>query len=239
MEQNNENRAMEPLSPAVLATKVLTEPATAFENIKAYPNWLFPILLSLIVSLSFVYYTQDISLEYQKKSILESEQLTEEQKDAALERFEEPGVFMTLVMPSIGVVVSVFLIPALMAAILMLFGNFAFGGNAEFKTLFSVAAWGGMVGVVEAIVKLPLMVIRHTYEVYTSLALLLEPADSKSIIFKLFNAVDLFSIWKIIVFSIAFSVVYKFSKGKSYGTIISLYVVYTFIIIGLGQLFNF
>ncbi len=239
MEQNNENKAPEPLSPAVLATKVLTEPTTAFENIKAYPNWIFPVLLSLIVSLSFVYYTQDISIEMQKKNILESDRFTEEQKDAALERLEDPGVFMTLIMPSIGVVVSVFLVPAFLAAVFMLFGNFAFGGNADFKTLFSVSAWAGMVGVVEALIKLPLIVIKHSYDVYTSLALLMDPADSKTMLFKLANAVDIFSIWKIIVFSIAFGVVYKFSKGKSYGTMISLYVVFTFIIIGLGQLFNF
>lgn len=225
------------LSPAALATRVLTDPKTAFEAIVKRPNWLFPILLSLIVSFSFMYYTQDIQIEYQKKSILESEKIPEEQKDKVLENLENPSFFMKTVMPAIGVVISVFAIPALLAAVLMLFGNFVFGGNATFGTLFSVSAWAGMVGIVEALIKLPLIVINRSFDIYTSLALLLDPADSKTVVFQLANMVDIFTVWKIFVFGTAFAVVYKLSPGKSYGTITALYVVFALIGIGISHMF--
>ncbi len=225
------------IRPAALATKVLTDPNSAFEQIARSPSWLFPIVLSLIVSFSFMFYTQDIQIEYQKKAILESDRIPDEQKDTALENLEQPSFFMHTVMPSVGIVISVFAVPAFLATVFMFFGNFVFGGSASFSTLFAVSAWGGLVGVVEALIKLPLVVINHSLEIYTSLALLFDPADSKTLLFQLANAVDIFALWKIFVFGAAFGAVYKLSAAKSYGTVTALYVIYSLVAIGMSRLF--
>lgn len=235
-EQTNE-QSVEKMSPVSLLTKVFTDPPIAFENIKIHPNWIFPIIITLIFGFVFSYSTQSIQVEMSRKMILESERIPEAAKDAALESIENPSAFTQTYMPAITTVLMTFIIPLLIAVIFLMFGNFVFGGSATYKVLFSAVAWAGMIGLVEGIIKLPLMLSKETFEVYTSLALVMDLSESKTFLFQLLNIVDIFALWKIFVYSTAFMVVYKFSVAKSYATIITLYLIMAFIGIGFAQMF--
>ena len=74
-------------------------------------------------------------------------------------------------------------------------------------------------------------------QVYTSLAVLMDLADKKTVLFSILNAFDVFMIWKVILWSIGMSVIYQFSRAKGYTAVISLYVIFIAISVGLGQLF--
>ena len=62
-------------------------------------------------------------------------------------------------------------------------------------------------------------------------------ADSKTFLFQFLNIFDVFTVWKVIVYSTAFMVIYNLSKTKSYATIITLTLVVSLSGIGLAQLF--
>ncbi|MCB0282616.1 MAG: YIP1 family protein [Calditrichae bacterium] len=233
---NSQN--VEKSGPFALFTAVITDPEKAFKSIKAYPSWLFPIALSLLLGLVYMMTTQDIQFKMQKEYILNSELIPEEAKDAQLEKLDNPTFLQKTVIPSIAVAGGAFVVPAVIALILMLFGNFVFGGKASFKIMFSASAWAGVVSFIEGIVKLPLILNKETFEVYSSLALFMDASQSKTLLFQLLNLVDVFSIWKIIVFSIAFAVVYQFNYKKSYSTVIALFLVASFIGIGFTQIFT-
>jgi len=235
-EQVNENPTEE-MNQITLLTKVFTDPQAAFEDIKNRPNWILPIILMLVFGFIFMYSTRDIQLDMQREYILESERIPEASKDAALDSIDNPTMFTETIMPIIGVVVSTFLIPLLIAGVFLLFGNFVYGGTSTFGVNFAAVAWAGMIGVVETIVKLPLMLNKATLEIYTSLALLMDLSESKTFMFQLLNIVDVFAIWKIFVYSTAFMVIYKISAGKSYTTIIVLYLIMALIGIGIAQMF--
>jgi hypothetical protein len=127
---------------------------------------------------------------------------------------------------------------AIVALAFMVVGNFILGGEATFKQNYALFAWGSTIGIVESIVKIPMMLIKNSVEVYTSLAILMDSSESKTVMFKILNAFDIFAIWKVIVISIGFSILYKFSRGKSYSAIGGLYAIYILIAIGLSQLFG-
>jgi len=218
---------------------VFYAPEKAFENINLKPTWLFPVLLILFSSLGFMYATHDLQTSYQKKIIMDSERFSEDQKDKILEGMENPSALREYIIPAVGVTVTAFAIPAILAGIFMLFGNFVYGGTATYKNIFSVTAWAGLIGIVEMIVKAPLMIARNSMEVYTSLAVLMDEALSKTWGFQLLNLIDVFVIWKIIIYSIAFSIVFKLSKNKSYATLSVLYVVFAIITISLTRILSF
>jgi len=238
--ENLTNQEAIPAMTAVERTvNVFNAPEKAFIDINRYPTWLFPLMLILVSSLAFMYVTHDLQASFQKKIIMDSERFTEEQKDQILEGMDNPSFLREYVVPMVGVSVTVFAIPAILAGIFMLFGNFVFGGAATYKNIFSVTAWAGLIGIVEMIVKVPLMLAKETMEVYTSLAVLMDASLSKTWLFQLLNIVDIFTIWKIIVFGLAFSVVFKLSKNKSYATLSVLYVVFAVISIILTRLISF
>lgn len=209
-----------------------------FENIKVYPDWLVPVFIMIVVTIITIISTTDLQIEMQKEFIDNSEMIPEERKNDMLDNLENQGIVKAKVVPAIGGAVTIFLSYAIIAGAFLLFGNFIYGGQASFKQMFSLTSWGSLIGLVEMAVKLPLILSKGTLKVFTSLAVFMETSESKTVIFKVLDAFNIFSIWKIIVFSIGFSIIYKMSRGKSYAAIITLYVIYIAIAIGFSQLFK-
>ena len=237
MSEQMSEQSGEKMNLVSILTKIFTDPQEAFENIKIHPNWIFPIIITLIYGFVFTYSTQTMQLEMSREMILESERIPEASKDAILDEIENPTMFKQTIMPMITTISMTFIIPLIIAAILLLFGNFVFGGAATFSVVFSAVAWAGMIGLLEGLIKLPLMLNKETLEIYTSLALVMDLSESKTFLFQLLNIVDIFAIWKVFVYSTAFMVIYKFSTAKSYITIIGLYLIVAFIGIGFVQMF--
>ncbi len=217
---------------------VFTNPEQAFQSIKARPNWLFPVIAIILFGILSSIFLADINIEMQKKAILDSERIQEEQKDMFLAEFEDPSFMRKYGFGIIGIAFYVFAGFSIAALAFMVVGNFIMGGSTTFKQNFTLFAWGSLIGIVESLIKIPLMVSKGTIEVYTSLAVFMDSSQSKTVLFGILNAIDLFAIWKIIVFAIGFSVIYNFSKGKSYAAVISLYVLYTLGAVGISQLFG-
>ena len=230
--------AIQKASPVTLFFNIITDPEAAFKYLKNFPSWIFPIVLSLLLGLAYMASTGDIQLKMQKDFILNSERIPEASKDKMLENLENPSFFQKTVVPTLSVVLGTVAVPVIIALVLLLFGNFVFGGGSNFKVMFSAVAWAGIIGFIEGVIKLPLVISKGSLEIYTSLALLMDLDQSKTLLFQVLNLVDVFAIWKIFVYATAFAVVYQFSKGKSYITVISLYLVASIIGIGFTQIFT-
>lgn len=209
-----------------------------FENLRLYPDWLIPVVIIILVSIITIMTTTDLQLAAQREFIDSSEMIPEDRKVDMLDQLENQGWVRTKLIPSVGGIFAIFIYYAVMAAAFLLFGNFIFGGSASFKQMFALVSWGSLIGLLEMAIKLPLMLSKGTMQVYTSLALLMDTSESKSVLFNILDAVDVFTIWKIIVFSVGFAIIYKFSKGKGYTAVITLFLIYLILKIGLSQLFQ-
>ncbi len=232
------NENSKDLSAVQRIVKIYSDPAAAFESIRKNPTWLIPVLLTILLAITMILSTSDLQVEAQKEAILSSERMTEEQKDMILEGMEDSGPLKTQVLPAGMAVIGTFIYFAIAAAIFMMIGNLIMGGNTTYKQNFALFAWGSLIGIAEIIVKVPLMLSKGTYKVYTSLALLMDESESGTVLFQVFDAVDLFAIWKIVVFSIGFSVIYQISRKKGYMAIVPLYLIIVAISIGFKQMFS-
>jgi len=238
VQTTNEN--VKELSAVQRAVKIYSDPESAFESIREKPTWLFPVLVTIILALITIFSTTDLQLQAQKDAILKSEMIPEDQKDQILENMEEnqSSFVKTKILPSGMAVIGTFFYFAIAAGIFMMIGNLIMGGNTTFKQNFALFAWGSLIGVAETVVKVPLMLSKGSYKVYTSLALLMDESQSKTVLFQLLDAIDLFAIWKVIVFAIGFGVIYKFGKKKGYMAVVPLYIIIVAISIGFKQMFS-
>ncbi len=216
---------------------IFTNPTRVFESLTKKPDWLIPTLIIVILSVASAYFLRDITMEMQKERILASENIPEEQKDAILQQFDQGGN-MQVIMGMVGAVVFVFASFAIVAALFMFTGNVVLGGQANYKTMLAVYAWGFMASVPEAIIKIPLMLAKNSIHVYTSLAIFFDTSESETVLFKIANAVDIFALWRVALWAIGFGVVYKFTQGKSYAVIGAWYVIWVVVSIGLSSLFQ-
>lgn len=230
------NQDIHELNYGSMILSIFTDPITAFKGIKQKPNWIIPLIIILLSSYLFSVLTLDIQFKMQKEYILESTMIPEDMKDEQLEQLENPSFYMEVISPIISSILSTFFIPLVIAAVFLIFGNFVFGGTSSFFLNFSVVVWSGLIGVVEGFIKLPLILNKGTLEVFTSLALLMNSDASKTFLFQFLNIFDVFTVWKVIIYSTAFMVVYNFSKTKSYATMITLTLIVSFAGIGIAQL---
>ncbi len=166
-------------------------------------------------------------------------ELSDEQRDARLKGTKQffdstiGSIIVGVVTPVLMGIITVLAV----AVIFLIIGNIVFGGESNFKSMMSVAAWGFMIGIPETLIKIPLIISKGNLHVYSSLAVLFDKDQADTVLFKLADTVDLFVIWRIIVWSIGFAIMYKYTNNKSIAIMISLTVVYFTLKIGLGSLF--
>ncbi|TFH65360.1 MAG: hypothetical protein E4G91_02805, partial [Candidatus Zixiibacteriota bacterium] len=109
----------------------------------------------------------------------------------------------------------------LMAGIILLMGTVVFGGSAKYMELIALVCFTGMISVLGQIIKTPLMVMKQTMDIRTSLAVLLPGSDMTSTAYTLLNTfTDVFFIWQVILSIAGVAVIYSFSKGKAAATVL-------------------
>jgi hypothetical protein len=217
---------------------IFTNPTKVFTNLAQYPTWIGPTLVILVISIVGGYLMKDLGMQAQKEKILQSERIPEERKEMILERMEQgSGSQLQTIMMPLSIVVFVFGSIALVAGLFLFTGNFILGGKANYKSMLAVYAWGSLVSIPEAIIKIPLALAKKSIHVYTSLAILFDPSESETTLFKIANAVDVFAIWRVVLWAIGFSIVYKFTRGKSYAAIGAWYVIWIVVSIVFSNLF--
>lgn len=217
---------------------LFTKPSLVFFDLKERSDWWFPFTVIIIVTIIGTFSTVDLQVRAQRDFINTSEMIPESKKVEMLDAMDNQSALNKRVAPAIGSVLSVVISYSVITAALMLFGNFVYGGQASFKHIFALVSWGGLIGLPELIVKLPMMLMNRTLHAATSPAIFLSSSESKTLLYNLLDVFDVFTIWKIIVYSIGFAIIYNFSMKKSYTAVIALYVVYAGISISLGQLFK-
>lgn len=225
-------------NPVSTFIQIYTNPEQAYQAISKKPDWLIPVIFMILLALITIFLTSEIAVKEQIAYINNSEMIPEERKAEIIDEMENPSAARKYLMPMVGGALGIFLVYAVVAGAFLVVGNFILGGQTSFKENMALYAWGSMIGVLELLVKVPLMLSKGSMKVYTSLALLMENAEPTGWLFRLADATDIFTIWKIVVLAIGFSVINKFSKGKSYAAVIGLFVVYLGLSILFGQLFS-
>lgn len=196
----------------------LTSPRITFQEITARKRWqdgLTPlIILALVGILSYGLLQElftDVQMERATSRILESERIPEEQKAQALERYEKRILIPSSTLRALTWISSALSTPIrvlFMALVVMLIGNFIFGGQARYSSIFPLCAHAYLVTVLEQAVKIPLMLSNWSVDVYTGLGLL-GLGERGSFLHHFLAQVDLFAFWRIFLLSIAMAVQYQ------------------------------
>lgn len=215
--------------------KVLLEPRKTFEALKPSVPWILPLVVMLLAVAGFTYVNWPYLLEQRIEAFKASERFSPEQKAEILQGMEEkrsgpaaidivPGPVMVLLLSLLG------------AAVWLLIGNVVLSGDGTFKQIWSAFNYGGMIGVVEMLLKTALMQMKQSADVFTSLALLAPDLDSTGYAFRALDAVDVFGIWFFLVMAIGVSVMCKVKPQKATTVSLVFFLVWALgIKAGLGS----
>ncbi|HDR03720.1 MAG TPA: hypothetical protein ENN84_00545 [Candidatus Marinimicrobia bacterium] len=211
-------------------------PRQSFSVIKSEPEkhkvWL-PLLLLLAASLTTGLLTADLTKDYQRELLMNSDKYSSEQKEEIAKRFEAPVNPAMIAMPVIGwSLISI----AALAGIYLFVGNFFGGGQIRYWTMASIIAYVSLIDVLAAAIKTPLMLIQQNALIDTSLALIFPVRDLGNIWYQAAMQFDLFLVWKLILLIIAFQTFFGFSRKKSIALVLPVWLSFRLIAFLMLQL---
>jgi len=218
---------MNEIKQNAIAVKIISlfwEPSATFKSLKNKVGWVdlaIPILIVIIASLISSSYIIPIAVNDYKARIENSAKLSDIQKEAALERIEQRSESPLQYVTTVVAIVIKWLV---IAGIMLFITNFLLGGELKFNTLLGVSAYIGLIDVVNTGVKTPLILARQTTKVYTSLALLME--ESSTFLYRFISNIDIFAVWKIVLFSIALGVLLDKKSTKPFWVILTIWLLY-------------
>jgi hypothetical protein len=208
---------------------VFTSPRRVFESLRDHPKWLDMLLLYIVVSsVMFVVMQPIIKAETLQQGIeqIERSEMSAEQKAEAIDR--QTSMMDRMLSIPVGLGMSLVVTPLIFlfwAVVIWVAYGFMTGGQLTFRQAFAATCHVALILLLAGLVKLPLILMKGTVHVATSLALFLPDSDPRTLPFAVLNTFDIFIIWTFITLAIGMVPLARISTGKSRGASIGIFIV--------------
>lgn len=212
---------------------IFFEPKRVFNFLNSKPSWFFAFLFILLIGVVIAEITLPQNLLLQKEIVSQSPKISSTPE--VLDKMTEitTGKRISTV---ISEIIKVFIGLILLTSFIYFLCNIILGGDSSYKRVLSVVTYTSLIPTLGAILKTPLIIAKNSANIQTSLALLMPEGDFTKIRYMLLGALEIFSIWQIILIALGVTVLYKFSLTKALVATIIGWAILVFIGVGLGVL---
>lgn len=212
-------------SPSVWSRigNVFFSPTQAFENYSVSTSALVTlIILTVVLSIAMTFPIMKYQTLEQIRVLETSPNIPPQALEQMRQNAENPGLVGSIVVTPI-VILIIGIIGALLA---WMFGGFIFGGKkVSFATVWSVALLGGLISMIGAVLKVPLIIAKESVRVSFGLAALLGSMKPTAIFYTFASYLDVFAIWSLIVTGIGYALIFGFTRGKGIAISVLVWVI--------------
>ncbi|MDH4222103.1 MAG: YIP1 family protein [candidate division Zixibacteria bacterium] len=213
---------------------IFFEPRKVFNFLNNKPSWFPAFILILVISIIVAQIILPQSLLLQKEIVSQIPQLSSAPPEV-LDKIAEVDTAKRI-NSAVGEILKNLIGIFLLTSLVYFFCNIILGGDSRYKKVLSVVTYASFVPILGAVLKTPLIIVKNSADIQTSLALLMPEGDVTKIRYLLLSFVDIFSIWEIILIALGLTVLYKFTKGKAYTASLISWLVLAIFGIGLSVL---
>jgi hypothetical protein len=231
-----ERSDLPPVSSMSKVGMVFSDPYRLGSYVLSNPMWWLPFVITAIFAVSFTTIGQKQMLAMTQQKV--EKQFAKSNADLPAEHRQQAidmALSVTKVTAPIFAILSSLAMSALGGVLLLFVCNLLMGGTVKFKFLFAGIMWIQLIGSLGVVVKLPMMLIRDTFDIPIGPAVLL-PEGSEGFLYTFLNGLDLFMIWEIIAGGLLVSALYNWSKGKGVTVMVSMYLILLIGMAGLSTL---
>jgi len=225
---------------------VFYAPSETFEAFVARRDWKdlwIPLIILALAGLVASVILEDLTIDYRldnlERVIENSNRIPAERKEEFLNQQYEKTVNPSPTAIVLGYATAILATPArvlFFALVIFMIGNFIFGGEAKYLDLLILSGYVYLINILELLVKIPLMLSKWDMEVSTGLGLL-GIGEFGDFIYHFLAGVDVFAFWRVILFAIGMSVIYKKPTGPFLLAITTVWIIILAISAGLGAAF--
>jgi len=189
---------------------VYFSPRPAFEDIARKPDFILPLVVSVVSALAV---TETLLAKVGMARIIRmsieqsGRNLPAEQMEQAVRSGETIGTVMAHVGAVLGGPIFMLILAALALAIV----NGIFGGQINFKTSFAVACYANLIGVLGALMALPLILFGDLERfnpqnpMPSNVGFFLNPLETSKPLMAVAGSLDIFSFWLIALLGVGYS----------------------------------
>lgn len=218
---------------------VFLSPSETFNCLIAKPDWITPVIVTIILFLGSGILLKDIiqieQIKAMRAQIMKSDRVPDNQKEQVIEQQTQmmKGFWVVGYVIGLVAILSMYFIGAVF---LMIGGNNVLGGKATYMQVLSVFGYSMMIDILATLVKVPIMFVNSTMRVDTGLGLFVAADQTRSAMYAFLSKFDLFTFWQLAVLVIGISMLFKFSKGKAAGMVFGLWFIWVLLGTGLAAL---
>ncbi len=206
---------------------VVLAPSATFEDVRARPRWLVPLLVIMVATLVTSFVMLPLYTELQRAGVMARGEMSDEQREQALQAMET--------FKYVGLVAGPILVAVFTALFSLLFwGWAAISGAREptYKIAFTALIYTGVIQILQAVAQAIVVTVKGAEQVAREggpptfgLALFMERGDMPALLWGFLANINFFSIWGAIVLAIAGVHAMRMGKGAAWGFAIFLWLI--------------
>ncbi|MFZ1085337.1 MAG: YIP1 family protein [Terracidiphilus sp.] len=227
-----------------------TAPSKTFEDItRGNRSWWLPFLITILASYILV---GAITLKIGWAQVAENAIHLDPSAAEKLEQAPPAQREMTMKFTQYGIEGSFFASPVFVLIFvsfgsLVLWGtiNFVFGGKATFGSIFVVWMYGSLPGIIKALLGAVAIFAGTAPESFnlnnfapTSVGAFLNQPETNAALYKLASALDVTTIWSMVLLAIGIAAVAKVKRGAGYIAVFGWWTLYLLISVGKAAIFG-
>jgi hypothetical protein len=215
---------------------LFVSPSETFEALIAKPDWVTPIVISVILFLTTGILLKDViqaeQVKATREAIMKNNSIESGQKEQVIEQSTTMMKKFWFLGYGVGLIIVIGIY--FLAALFLRMGGNMMGGSAGYMPVLSIFAYSTLIDAAASLVKVPLMVVNQTMRVDTGLGLFAAEDAMRTPLYAFLSKFDIFTFWQLAVLIIGLSMLYKFSKGKTAGLVLGLWLVWVLISVGFA-----
>jgi hypothetical protein len=232
------------LSQLQRVTSVFTAPSKTFEDIKrGNKSWWMPFLILVLFSyVLFGAITLKVGWAQVAENAIHLNPKSEEKMAQSPPAQRETIMKFTQYSMEGSFAASPVLILIVAAVItLVMWGtiNFVFGGKAKFGGIFSVWMFAALPGIFKSLLGAVVVFVSGTPETFnlnnfapTNIGAFLSPTETNAAVYKIATAIDLTTIWYLVLFGIGLSIVAGVKRNSGYIAVFGWWAI--IVLVGAG-----
>jgi len=235
-----------PLSEIERVVDTFVTPSKTFTDLRRSANWLVPWLLVGLASVALVMVVDkkigiqkaaENQLALQPKRAEQLDKLPPEKRAEQMETIVKLTRILAYASP-----VSLLIVFAIIAAVLLGSFNFGFGAELTFNQCLAVCVYASLPGILKALIAILAIAVgggeAFTFQnpVASNLSPLVDP--SSHFLYSIATQVDLFTIWTLVLAGIGFSCLTKVKRGACMAVVFGWWAVWVLGISAIGAAFS-
>lgn len=222
------------MSKAGSMVAIFTSPGAVARQIAEEPHWLLPLVIVLAVTFTVSIATHEYQVEYQRPAIERVMRDAGRDEEEIASRFESTPSRKVIGGAGAMVFAAIFLM-LIPAAILNGVSSIT-GEKVGFRRMFSLMAYSAVIMALGQVVRLPLILVKGSVNVRTSVAAFTPSVSIESPLGTLLNSLDIFSIWMLIAVCVGFATLAGINIKKSSVIVAGLWAAGIAVLVGLAVL---